>query len=365
MNNKIFTDIYNVDFTKLSIGDQIIILNNNITDNNIEYNDLTIYFLTEKPFNNMYSFKTVKSEFNIDIYNNKAEIENNNSEDVISYLKINNKLVSIINYYENEMESIKKENNTTKELIQSNNKFSYNTTLDFDDYSLMIKINYDFNIVKNCFFKNMKLYMFNDKLNISLELDRKGVRELIDALTLNFDNDEIKNCINHLLIYNCTINELRNNLKLQDIILKTFKDYEQIIIIINNFIYPFYEDTELNLKAYIGQFYSHFSHDINFIIPYEISYSNDKSIKQKINDFKCIAQSLLDFITKESYINIYTGDVLNKDAVVLYHDCEILSLQIRYEEFFYKNINNIFVKIYQYDEITQIKKNNIRNNRNY
>lgn len=392
-NSIITTDFETLDFKSLSLGQQIFLLEQKEEYDNemtIEYSELTTYCLVQKYFDNLYSFDSIKSNFDIYLYDNNREnlelaMETNQDKSRIDYLELNGILIPIVDFdiededYLSTKSKLKTNNSNINEKLITNtleeNTFflgkkqkinvydvKYFCNVKLDNITLATQITYTFNPTKYSFNKRIRLCLFDENLNkyLSIQLDKTGIKKLIQALKSKFNIEEIQNYINHLSIFNYTIRQLRYGEDNRNIMFKTFEDVDfgnnTIESIMNRFILPFYEDKELQSYAYIKEFYFYFSHEAQFICPSQLEYSDDKETKQKINNFKVKANAILEYITGDSYVDIYTGEMLHNDAIEKYRDVEILNIKFNNTLIFYKKIDNIYARIYDKNEINEIKK---------
>lgn len=400
-NTLITDDLNKIDFAKLNEGQQIFLLTEKINEDT-KYNDLTVYYLKNKRFDMLYSFDIIN--LNIDIsYDGYSSNEMNwdACDDIISYLRINKNFIQVdlldricnINetllYEENIIEQFKElylrnEIISDKTISQSKKrkytytkysneeeineyKIKYYATINLNSCILGIYISYNFQPELYNLDKNIKLFLFDNEFKTFGNIEISYVQELINALKNNFKCSSINNCINNLSTYTFTINNIKHDTKLKNIVYETFKDINfenhNIDSIMNQFILPIYQDKELTAEAYIQKYQQHFLSTSALAYNYPQDLCNDK-----IEKFKKKAIATFYFKSKRSLIDIYTGELLidySKTAKVhiFYEDAQFLYVLINGNSFIYEKIDGIYTiiensreKINVIDEIEKRKK---------
>lgn len=388
IDNTIITDkITNLNFDQLKLEQQIIVL-----EEKTDYKDIQSYFLFSKPFENLFCFNKTECNLALETYNDITEMESDVKDDYCHLLKIGNNMIEIIfdgydteSMYDfneecNNYESIKDRYKLMTEVgLRSSDSVTYSTRNDVIDieYISLIDLKHCYLAIEICNTLNPKRYYWNKNINIIIlnkELDKyiditidSGIGPLIKALTNVYESREysIERCLDFLNIYNYSMKSLISDNKKIDLIKKCFTSvYCLNEEDITKYFEPVLIDEKNKLKAYFSRFFTVCSPD-----PY-VEYDIHNLDLDDLKKFKRKASSVIESLTHEARIDIYSGKCIDKDWRERYKDYEYLLIKRKnnFESFnnsepigpnesveFYELLDDIYVHA-EYFNQREIKK---------
>lgn len=359
-NTLINNDFESIDFKNLSIGQQIFVLKQKkfYDDKNNEsiYNDITTYYLRNKPASEIYVFD--KIDFNINVYdsydNCYMDAKTNNDEKF--YIMLNKDKVEIDSIYEQEdidlfaeehvLNKFKTINNreyfankyTIQDYMESKtesdnylkNIIDYFCTINFDNFILAFNINYEFCEDRYLYNNDVSFYIIDERFEkfSEVHLNNKQINNLICLLQNNFLSSDYERCIDHLKTIQYSITGIRKDITQRNIFAKTFGTIDfnnkTIYTIIDNFTKCLLTEKQYNLKAYFADFNNGQESSVN--IEYDNDYY-DTEFTKVYKLFKRKSKSIAMMLTKKSIINIYSGEVIHDRFHKTYEDYEYLVIE--------------------------------------
>lgn len=371
VNNVIITDnILNINLNELNLEQQIIVL-----EEKNNYKNIQSYFLFSKPFKNIFCFNETNCNLSLETYNDITEMESKPEADYYSLLQIeNNKIEILIDEYDSDsMYDFDEDCDNYKLIIarrdfmsefnlnfsdsvtynKKNNtiKISYVSLMDLNDCYLSINIDNVLNPKKYYWNKNINISILNKELNKYTNIKiEKSIKHLIDVLTNVHKNNQysIQRCLDFLNVYNYSIKEIIDDNEKLYLIKKCF---ESVYCLEENEIEKYFKpvliDEKNKFKAYFNSFYTYHSPE-----PYIIyKYRSDDYFFDKLTIFKRKAKSIIESLTQESTIDIYSGQCIDNDWIERYKDYEylIITRKNKSESNNYSNIisRNEILKYYE------------------
>lgn len=388
IDNIIITEkITNLNFDELKLNQQVIVLEEKETHKNI-----LSYYLFNKPFDNVFCFNETNCNLLISTDHCINELASDANTDYCCFLQIGNNMVEITfdeydveNMYDfdedynnyklikdryklmsqfglNASDSITycKKNNTTN--------INYTSLIDLKHCYLAIEISNNLNPTRYYWNKDINILILNKELNKYIDISIVGgIRYLIKALTDIYENQYyfIERCLDFLNVYSYPITTIIPDNKKIDLVNKCFKDIDTLNKEdIMKYFKPVLIDEKNNFKAYFGNFYTFSSPN-----PY-IQYSIHELDSSELKKFKRKAKAIIESLTQESIIDIYSGECIKNDWTERYKDYKYLlitrknnstnidfSKQISENETidYYELVDNVYVSVEYFNQ------RNIRN----
>lgn len=327
-----------LDLNNLKDDEYITINNNQYTVNIIEP---YIYCLNNDKLYESYNFIKIKNQlFELDSLDLFITLENPHDnekhEQYINEFKIIKDNNEHLSYYVN---SDFLNDNPIDYLVD------YHCALKLDDtYYLGIAINYT-NSLQTCIFtKRASFYILNKDFTkkYSLQFNSNDIK------LLNQLFNETNNFNNHIQLLGLKLIDLINDSSKIDLF-NVFDDTPcklSIMKNINTLINPILQ--EGNTTAYFRNFPSIIDRDINII-------NYDKSNVNFINKAEAIAK----YLTGDSCINVFTGEIIESNFKLLYKDLEYLIIHVENTNFryIYEKTDNIYCLIKMTDDLSLEKIN--------
>lgn len=391
MNNLIITDnINNINLEDLNIGQSIIVHNETKTDFNKILNTkqiFNIYMLTNK-IDIAYGFSIIKNSINIGYINeDQITIVPSSADSYKSFLTLNNNKISIslndteyietqdLSYQNKQYYSIFKEmyteisnsnNNTSLKIIYTNKNNSHITYL---HALLKYKNNYiGFTLIDNInnerkhWVRRDSGFLFNKDFSgyVSFIFVNKKRTDIINALNsikknLNKNDKEV---INRLIKkFSCVNLDIKDVLgkpnRINNLTNSLVNDFYDCKKVINNLLEPILIDEQEHYKAYSDSF-ENYNGDIFSV--------HDKIGFKRLCDLDRKAEAILQYryFEDKRIIDIYTGDIIDKDYVFLYRDSETLYLNNHSyyygQNLFFEKIDEVFVSVEKKEKKEEIIK---------
>ena len=372
IKNTIITEnLESIDFSNISIGDQIIVVNDN-DDYNLNYllekniNDYNV-FVVDRIASNLINLFKSDVNFHCEMSNNYQDIDSTYYNSYYNLLLINNKPLNVrINDYKKipEFEKTKiffniknNEKSYYENIIQPDlNMFTFHFHCKISDNTYLY-INCK-NIIKNYHWGfNKNVYVCDLKSEDICEIcnfDRNQLINLLGQLDCNKNSSDFNKLKKMVKIINYDIKDYLND----NSILKEITDfYSDINFLskhdIEKFFLPIYQNEDF--KGYLNSRYTCF-HSLDKIL-YTCSNDND------IETYKKITLEIRDFLLHhiDVRINPYTGEILDKDYKKVYEDAEhlmIQSIELSFAKYYFHKHDNIFISANQEEinEILELKK---------
>lgn len=295
--------------------------------------------------------------------------DNNESYESHSFIKIKNQLfelddldlfITFQNPYDGESEILSHSQyiNEFKKIKDNNEYLNYyidsdflndNPTDCFIDYYCTLKIDDEHylgvaikyvNSLQTCIFnKQIFFYILNKDLSkkYSLLLKNNDVKILSQLF------DEPNNFNYHIQLASLDLNDLINDTSKIDLF-NVFDStpYKSLIMKnINTLTNPILQEGDI--KAYFQNFPNIFDKDIYII-------NNDKSN----TNFEKKAEAIAKYLTGDSCINVFTGEIIEQQFTLLYKDLEYIIIYVENTNFryIYEQIDNIYCLIKIVDDLS-------------
>lgn len=379
-NNVSITDnICELDFKKFDSCKQIIEIQNQ-RNYNIDYNNIIIYFLDNKVFDKVYKFKQQSLNVDLTELNENYSLQSWTANKNINYLLIgDSKLEITFNSSELDFdiedygqfdgnynfEKLKDNNFVDKNVSYKKKNVTinkYDALINLDSCILFCSIENRFNVNNYYWNKNIDFYLFDSNLKKYYLVNFKSINKLINALKENFNNVIINDFINQLLNYSYSIIDI-----IQDKLKKEFvnKLFYEIDVDINKYFEPVMVNSDNTMKAYFSEFYS-------FGCPNVYVISDGNANKTELSLFKSQSQALINHYTKQSKIDIYTGECIDCNYDIKYRDAQYViiarkktTIDVNYIHFYtskvydmtvYELVNGIYILLNMDQTLTAINE---------
>ena len=365
-NTIMVESLESIDFSNISIGDQIIIVNDNDGDslNDLLGKDINDYniFVVDRIISNFINLFKSDINYHHEIFNDYRNINSTCYNSYYDLLLINNKPLNVrINDYKKipEFEKMKiffniknNEKSFYENIIQPDlNMFTFHFHCKISDDTYLY-INCE-NTIKDYYWTfNKDVYVCDLKTELICEIynfDKNKLIDLLEQLDCNKNSSDFNKFKKMIKIIDYDIKDyLKDNSTLKEIT----DFYSDVNFLskhdIEKFFLPIYQNKDF--KGYLDSRYTCF-YSLN-MIRYTCSNNNDIEI------YKKITLEIRDFLLRYNnvHINPYTGEIINEDYEKVYEDAEHLMIQnieSPFAKYFFHKHDNIFISASQ-EEINEI-----------
>lgn len=357
-NTIITNDIKQMDLSKINIYQSILEIKESENDD-IIFDNYIKYFLYDKQYNSsIIRFYRTDDKINVCKYDdNSTEIYSDPKEEEYDFLSINGKYIPI-NYeccgYEfdedfvdfvqikNMYIELNKNNLKNIDIIVNNKRdqlteINHYSLIKLNDNYILIHVKNDIDTSR--YFWNKKYYTYIidsnfETYNAFSVSDNMG----LFIRTLENINDESYNldqCIDALKLFKSSFIQIRNNPELAISYITNISLIEKEEII--KYFKPVLIDRENDFEAYFNGFYS-----FSLIVPntyVNYKFKTDNEYQKKLQTFKEKSNEIIKFLTGNSLINIYTGEIINNSYFSVYRDTEYIVIS---KSKLYNNLGNIY-----------------------
>ena len=353
---EIIKSIDEIDISKINLYTQLLML----TPLNNGYEKITNILVQRMLFNNnLYCMEFI--ETGIEEFENQRVIDYSN--DFIYLLNLNNTKIKldIKNIYDKNL--IYKDNiinskfsnilptvyNNSKKItcnkitnyVRNNCNYIFSLFVSCGDYNIFIVLETEINLKNYNIQSQSYTYIYDD--NYVARVDGLNIIDILKEMDFVKESDDFYLFLKYLIVYDINIKEYINNDHVKNAMNEI---YDMNNIQIAKYFKPIYENKDYDFKAYFS--YTTFVSELYY--KYDDKNIDDEILKNE----KRKAEAVFRYITEQSQIDIYTGNLLTDHVKQVYTDYNGKVLKDRFNRlYFYTKIDDIYV-ISNHDESCDI-----------